>query len=79
MPLAGELTLILTLPDADRPMPQRLRLDADVRRSSPDGPHHFRVAVQFAPLSTTEEQSISQYLFRRMRELRRAKAARHHR
>ncbi|MBC7544257.1 MAG: PilZ domain-containing protein [Candidatus Sericytochromatia bacterium] len=74
--MTGQLTLVLSVPNAEGGLPKRLRLDGEVRRSAPVGERTWRVAVAFNELSTDEEQILSQYLFRRMREIRRANASR---
>lgn len=74
--VTGPVTLVLSVPNAEGGMPKRLRLDGEVRRSAPIGERTWRVAIAFVELSADEEQSLSQYLFRRMREIRRAKASR---
>jgi c-di-GMP-binding flagellar brake protein YcgR len=72
----GAVTLVLVVPSEQGGMPKRLRLDGEVRRAVALSERTWRIAIAFAELSVDEEQTLSQYLFRRMRELRRAKAGR---
>ncbi len=74
--MTGAVTLVLVIPDEHGALPRRLRLDGEVRRAVAQSPRTWRIAIAFAELSADEEQTLSQYVFRRMRELRRANAAR---
>jgi c-di-GMP-binding flagellar brake protein YcgR len=72
----GDVTLVLVVPTEQGGLPKRLRLDGEVRRTVPLSERTWRIAVAFTDLSPEEEQTLSQYLFRRMRELRRTRAGR---
>lgn len=74
--IRGDVTLVLVVPSDQGGLAKRLRLDGEVRRAVPQGPRTWRLAIAFSELSSDEEQTLSQYLFRRMREMRRAKAER---
>ena len=74
--VTGEVTVVLSIPNAEGGMPKRLNVLGEVRRCASAGERTWRVAVAFVELATEDEQILSQYLFRRMREIRRAKADR---
>ena len=74
--VAGAVTVVLVVPDGEGGRPLRLHLDGEVRRCVPNGERTFQVAVAFTELADAEEQVLSQHLFRRMREIRRARVGR---